>query len=57
VDNPAPQASRLIVNPHAGWFSEEAEEAAARRATAAVRDVLEGRVPATAVNEVASDVR
>jgi D-3-phosphoglycerate dehydrogenase / 2-oxoglutarate reductase len=53
---PAPQAPRLVVNPHAGWYSEEAEEAAPRRATESVRDVLEGRVPATAVNEVASSV-
>ncbi len=54
--HPAPRAPRLIVNPHAGWYSEEAEEAAPRRATEAVRDVLEGRVPATPVNEVASSV-
>ena len=54
---PAPQAPRLVVNPHAGWYSEKAEEAAPRRATESVRDVLEGRVPATAVNEVASSVR
>jgi D-3-phosphoglycerate dehydrogenase / 2-oxoglutarate reductase len=53
---PAPQAPRLVVNPHAGWYSEEAEEAAPRRATESVRDVLEGRVPARAVNEVASSV-
>ena len=53
---PAPQAPRLVVNPHAGWYSEEAEEAAPRRATEAVRDVLEGRVPANPVNEVASSV-
>ena len=53
---PAPQAARLVVNPHAGWYSEEAEQAAPRRATEAVRDVLEGRVPANAVNEVASSV-
>ena len=55
-DAPAPQAPRLVVNPHAGWYSEEAEEAAPRRATEAVRDVLEGRVPANPVNEVASSV-
>jgi D-3-phosphoglycerate dehydrogenase len=53
---PAPQVPRLVVNPHAGWYSEEAEEAAPRRATEAVRDVLEGRVPANPVNEVASSV-
>ena len=53
---PAPQVPRRVVNPHAGWYSEEAEEAAPRRATEAVRDVLEGRVPANPVNEVASSV-
>jgi D-3-phosphoglycerate dehydrogenase / 2-oxoglutarate reductase len=53
---PAPQAPRLVVNPHAGWYSAEAEEAAPRRATEAVRAVLEGRVPANRVNEVASSV-
>ena len=53
---PAPQVPRLVVNPHAGWYSEEAEEAAPRRATESVRDVLEGRVPANPVNEVASSV-
>jgi D-3-phosphoglycerate dehydrogenase len=54
--HPAPQAPQLIVNPHAAWYSEEAAEAAPRRATEAVREVLEGRVPTTAVNEVASCV-
>jgi D-3-phosphoglycerate dehydrogenase len=56
ASDPAPQAPRLIVNPHAGWYSEEAGEVAPRRATEAVRDVLEGRVPASAVNDVASVV-
>ena len=55
--DPAPRAPRLVVNPHAGWYSEAAEQAAPRRATEAVREVLEGRVPATAVNEVASGDR
>ncbi|HEY7733068.1 MAG TPA: C-terminal binding protein [Gaiellaceae bacterium] len=54
ADSPAPAAARLIVNPHAGWYSPEAEEAAYRRAAEAVRDVLEGRVPAGAVNRPAS---
>ena len=48
---PAPTAPRLVVNPHAGWYSEEAEEAATRRAVESVRDVLEGRRPQGAVNE------
>jgi D-3-phosphoglycerate dehydrogenase / 2-oxoglutarate reductase len=50
---PAAQAPRLVVNPHAGWYSEHAEEAVFRRASEAVRDVLAGRRPADAVNEPA----
>jgi D-3-phosphoglycerate dehydrogenase len=49
----APQAPRLVVNPHAGWYSEHAEEAVFRRAAEAVLDVLAGRRPADAVNEPA----
>ncbi len=51
ADAPAPAAPRLVVNPHAGWYSEEAEEAVTRRAAESVRDVLEGRPPEGAVNE------
>jgi D-3-phosphoglycerate dehydrogenase len=51
---PAPIAPRLVVNPHAGWYSEQAAELAVERAAEAVREVLEGRVPGGAVNEVAS---
>lgn len=51
TSTPAPQASRLIVTPHAAWYSPQAEEAVYRRAALAVRDVLEGRRPAGAVNE------
>jgi D-3-phosphoglycerate dehydrogenase / 2-oxoglutarate reductase len=47
-----PTAARLVVTPHAGWYSEQAEEAAFRRAAEAVRDVLEGRRPQGAVNDV-----
>jgi D-3-phosphoglycerate dehydrogenase len=50
LDAPAPAAARLIVNPHAGWYSTDAEEAVYRRAAEAVRDALEGRVPHGAVN-------
>jgi phosphoglycerate dehydrogenase-like enzyme len=50
-DSPAPVAPRLIVTPHAGWYSEQAEETAHRRAAESVRDVLEGRRPRNAVNE------
>jgi D-3-phosphoglycerate dehydrogenase len=51
---PAPKAARLVVTPHAGWYSEDAEESAHRRAAESVRDVLEGRQPRGAVNEPAS---
>jgi D-3-phosphoglycerate dehydrogenase len=50
--SPAPAAPRLIVNPHAGWYSPEAEEAVYRRAAEAVRDALAGRTPAGAVNRL-----
>jgi D-3-phosphoglycerate dehydrogenase len=53
AETPAPTAPRLVVNPHAGWYSEEAQEAAHRRATESVLDVLEGRRPTGAVNEPA----
>ncbi len=47
----APAAPRLVVNPHAGWYSEHAEDAVFRRAAESVRDVLESRRPHDAVNE------
>jgi D-3-phosphoglycerate dehydrogenase len=49
-ERPAPSAPRLIVTPHAAWYSAEAEEAVYRRPVLSVRDVLEGREPAGAVN-------
>jgi D-3-phosphoglycerate dehydrogenase / 2-oxoglutarate reductase len=49
-DQPAPQAPRLVVTPHAAWYSAEAEEAAYRRPVLSVRAVLEGREPDGAVN-------
>lgn len=49
-ERPAPQAPRLIVTPHAAWFSAEAEEAVYRRPVLSVRAVLEGREPDGAVN-------
>lgn len=51
--SPAPAAPRLVVNPHAGWYSERAEALADRRAAESVLDVLEGRTPRGAVNEPA----
>lgn len=50
---PAPSAPRLVVNPHAGWYSERAEDAVYRRAAKSVRDALEGRRPQGAVNDPA----
>ncbi len=47
----APEGPRLIVTPHAGWYSERAEESAVQAAIDSVRDVLEGRRPRNAVNE------
>jgi len=49
-DRPPPQAPRLVVNPHAAWYSVEAEEAVYTRPVLAVRAVLEGREPDGAVN-------
>jgi D-3-phosphoglycerate dehydrogenase / 2-oxoglutarate reductase len=49
-EHPAPQAPRLVVNPHAAWYSAEAEEAVYRRSVESVRAVLEGRDPPDAVN-------
>jgi D-3-phosphoglycerate dehydrogenase / 2-oxoglutarate reductase len=51
AEAPAPRAARLVVTPHAGWYSEQAEAGAVRGAVASVRDVLEGRRPRGAVNE------
>jgi D-3-phosphoglycerate dehydrogenase / 2-oxoglutarate reductase len=40
-DQPAPQAPRLVVTPHAAWYSAEAEDAVYRRPVLSVRAVLE----------------
>jgi D-3-phosphoglycerate dehydrogenase / 2-oxoglutarate reductase len=48
---PAPRSPRLVVTPHAGWYSERAEEEVTRRALESVREVLEGRTPRDAANE------
>ncbi|HJS49762.1 MAG TPA: C-terminal binding protein [Gaiellaceae bacterium] len=52
-DSAAPAAARLIVTPHAGWYSERAEDTVLRRATQSVRDALEGKRPDDAVNDPA----
>jgi D-3-phosphoglycerate dehydrogenase len=51
IEVPAPSAPRLVVTPHAGWYSDAAEEAAHVRAAESVRDAVEGRRPRGALNE------
>jgi D-3-phosphoglycerate dehydrogenase / 2-oxoglutarate reductase len=46
---PAPQHPRLIVNPHAAWYSPATEHEAYRRPVVAVHEALEGRKPADAL--------
>jgi D-3-phosphoglycerate dehydrogenase / 2-oxoglutarate reductase len=53
ADDPAPTAACLVVNPHAGWYSERAAVLAVKGAVESVLDVLEGRRPRGAVNEPA----
>jgi D-3-phosphoglycerate dehydrogenase len=48
-EQPAPELPNLIVTPHAAWYSRDSEREVYRRATLAVRAVLEGRVPENAV--------
>ena len=50
ADRPAPQHPRLIVTPHAAWYSPQAELEVYRRACLCVRAVIEGRTPADAVS-------
>lgn len=49
VDHPAPHHPRLIVTPHAAWYSPQSEREVYRRAALATRDVLEGKEPDGAV--------
>src|SRR5256885_2462455 len=44
-EHPVPSHPRLIVTPHAAWYSLAAEHEVVRQATLSVRAVLEGRVP------------
>ena len=44
-DHPVPSHPRLIVTPHAAWYSLAAEQEVIRQATLSVRAVLEGREP------------
>jgi phosphoglycerate dehydrogenase-like enzyme len=48
-EHPAPVHPRLIVTPHAAWYSVHAEKEVYRRAVMSVRAVLEGREPEDAV--------
>jgi D-3-phosphoglycerate dehydrogenase len=48
-ERPAPQAERLVVTPHAAWYSPATEEEVYRRPVLAVREALEGRRPADAL--------
>jgi D-3-phosphoglycerate dehydrogenase len=52
AQHPAPTHPRLIVTPHSAWYSPESEQEVYRRATLAVRAVLEGREPDGAVRSV-----
>jgi D-3-phosphoglycerate dehydrogenase / 2-oxoglutarate reductase len=49
ADTPALQHPRLIVNPHAAWYSPATEHEAYRRPAVAVREALDGRRPADAL--------
>jgi len=49
--HPPPQAPRLVVTPHAGWYSPASEAALYRRAATSVLDAIEGRRPDGALNE------
>jgi len=44
-EHPVPSHPRLIVTPHAAWYSPAAEREVVRQATLSVRAVLEGREP------------
>ncbi len=48
----APRTSRLIVTPHAAWYSERAEAEVHRRAAESVQVALKGSRPPRAVNEI-----
>jgi len=49
-EHPVPSHPRLIVTPHAAWYSPQAELEVYRRACLCVRAVIEGRTPADAVS-------
>jgi D-3-phosphoglycerate dehydrogenase len=49
AEAPAPEHPKLIVNPHAAWYSRATENEAYRRPAVAVREALEGHRPADAL--------
>ena len=49
VAHPAPRHPRLIVTPHAAWYSPRSEVDVVRRAALAIRSVIEGGIPDGAV--------
>jgi D-3-phosphoglycerate dehydrogenase len=49
AEHPAPRHPRLIVTPHAAWYSPQSEQDVYRRAALAIRDFLEGKEPGGAV--------
>ncbi len=53
-DHPVPRHPRLIVTPHAAWYSPRAEREVYRRAALAVRAALDGREPNGVVVKPAS---
>jgi len=48
-EHPPPEHPRLLVNPHAAWYSPETEIEVYQRPVIAVREVLDGGVPRDAV--------
>ena len=46
----APSSPRLVVTPHAGWYSEQAEETVFWRTVESVAEALAGDTPKSAVN-------
>ena len=49
ASQPAPQHPRLIVTPHAAWYSPASEREVIEGASRSLRDVLDGRQPAQGV--------
>ena len=52
--HPPPQAPRLIITPHAAWYSEEGAQALQRLAAEEAARILLGQPPRCPVNQVVS---